>query len=374
MVGAGSFGTAVALLLERAGLRTTLLCRTAEQCEVLRSARQNERYLPGVALPDTLKVRALGGRDDQFHRADMVFLAVPSAGLADAMAELARQGMSGRARVVSLAKGLVPPDGTGPTFALEHEFGPERVACVGGPAHAREMIEDGAGLVAASRSARLAEGVAAVFRRAGLVCEVSHDPVGVELAGCAKNAAALAAGATEAQGLNAAGMAAADIFTEVHALAARRGGDAKTFVGRAGTGDLVATALATNSRNRTAGELLAGGVPATEIPARLGQACEALETVSLLARGAELAGVPAPVLSALARLIDGSLPLDEWVALVRARQPGVPARRDRPRAWVALTRRRVGRLFKQPPAAGPPLPRRAGAAPGEGYSSGSVPE
>ena len=156
------------------------------------------------------------------------------------------------------------------------------------------------------------------------MCEASADPVGVELAGCAKNAAALAAGATESQGLNAAGMAAADIFGEVLALAELSGGRARTFLGRAGTGDLVATALAPSSRNRSAGELLAQGVPAAEIPGRLGQAVEALETVPLLARAIERAGIAAPITSALARLIEGTLPLDEWVALVRVSQPEPP--------------------------------------------------
>ena len=150
---------------------------------------------------------------------------------------------------------------------------------MGGPAHAREMVESGAGLVCASRSEALAHRVAEAFQRAGVVCEVSDDPVGVELAGVAKNAAAVAVGATQAQGLNAAGMAAADIFLEVLSLSSSSGGQARTFVGRAGTGDLVATALAPTSRNRSAGELLAEGVPAAEIPERVGQAVEALETV-----------------------------------------------------------------------------------------------
>jgi glycerol-3-phosphate dehydrogenase (NAD(P)+) len=187
------------------------------------------------------------------------------------------------------------------------------------------MVESGAGLVCASQSADLAHRVAEVFQGAGVVCEASADPVGVELAGCAQNAAALASGATEAQGLNAAGMAAADIFSEVTALARSYGAQRKTFIARAGIGDLVATALAPTSRNRSAGELLAQGVPSAEIPERLGQAAEALETVPLLARAIERACVEAPVTSALARLIEGSLPLDDWVALVRARQPE-PAR------------------------------------------------
>ncbi len=350
MVGAGSFGTAVALLLERAGIRTTLLCRTAEQVGILERARENEHYLPGVPLPPGLNVRAFGGRADQFERPDLLFLAVPSHGLGEALAQIERMGITDTAGVVSLAKGLVPPYGTPPTLALERTFGAERTACVGGPAHAREMVETGAGLVCASHSEPLAHRVAEAFQRAGVVCEVSNDPVGVELAGVAKNAAAVAVGATQSQGLNAAGMAAADIFLEVLSLAERAGGEARTFVGRGGTGDLVATALAPTSRNRTAGELLAKGVRASEIPARLGQAVEALETVRLLARAIERAGLEAPVTSALAHLIDGELPLDEWIEMVRAKQPP-PARFGSPGTWWARLRAWLGEPRRSTPEA-----------------------
>jgi len=85
VVGAGSFGTAVALVLVRAGIRTTLLCRTSAQAETLGEARQNERYLAGVALPRELAIRAFGERPDQFARPDLIFLAVPSNGLGEAL-------------------------------------------------------------------------------------------------------------------------------------------------------------------------------------------------------------------------------------------------------------------------------------------------
>jgi glycerol-3-phosphate dehydrogenase (NAD(P)+) len=337
VVGAGSFGTAVALLLDRAGVRTTLLCRTEAQAKQVAEARANDRYLPGVPLPPGIKVQALGNRPEQLDRPDLIFLAVPSKAFGEAVEELRRIGVSQRTGIVSLTKGLVPPDGALPTLLLESAFGPDRVACLGGPSHARELVEAGAGLVSASHSEALAHRVAEVFQRAGTVCEVSSDPVGAELAGVAKNAAAVAVGATQGQGLNAAGMAAADIFLEVLSLAERTGGQARTFVGRAGTGDLVATTLASSSRNRTAGELLAQGVPAADIPGRVGQAVEALETVRLLAHTIERAGLEAPVTSALARLIDGSLPLDRWVELVRTKQPA-PARFRRPRTWWARFR------------------------------------
>jgi glycerol-3-phosphate dehydrogenase (NAD(P)+) len=312
----------VAVLLARGGLRTTLQTRTTEQAEVLIEDRENRVYLAGVELPRELRVEHVSAG---LARADYVFLGVPSDGLDEVIEGLVAAGLPPRASVVSLAKGLVPPLGSPPTTLLRERFGPDRVACVGGPAHAREMVSEGAGLVAASSAESLATALAGVFIRAGVVCEESNDPVGVELAGAAKNAAALAAGATESQGLNAAGAAAGHIFAEVWRWAERQGARPESMIGLAGTGDLLATALAPQSRNRRAGELLAQGVAAVDIPARVGQAVEALQTVPLLARALGAAGIDAPVTAALGRLIAGELPLEQWVALVRATVPP-PAR------------------------------------------------
>ena len=177
------------------------------------------------------------------------------------ISSLSERGLDRRTPVISLAKGLVPPHGIAPTVLLSASLGGSRVACVGGPAHAHEMVTEGAGLVAASTDARLSAAISAVFTRAGVVCEQSNDPIGVELAGAAKNAAALAAGATQAQGLNAAGAAAGHIFLEVWRYAEQQGARPESMIGLAGTGDLVGTALAPQSRNRQAGELLAAGRP-----------------------------------------------------------------------------------------------------------------
>jgi glycerol-3-phosphate dehydrogenase (NAD(P)+) len=342
VIGAGSFGTAVAVLLARSGLRTTLMARTPEQAQLLAADRENRVYLPGVELPSSLRIATV---ESGLARTDYVFLAVPSQGLGAVINGLPAAGLSLRAAVVCLAKGLVPPDGIAPTVVLTAAFGSRRVACIGGPAHAREMVHEGAGLVAASSDEALALALASFFQRAGVVCEVSNDPVGVELAGAAKNAAALAAGATESQGLNAAGAAAGHIFAEVWRHALLLGGKPESLIGLAGTGDLVATALAPQSRNRRAGELLAAGVPSAEIPDRIGQAVESLESVPLLALALQRSGLDAPVTSGLARLIAGDLPLDRWVALVRTTVPP-PARWRRgggESLWRRLRRRLHGR-------------------------------
>jgi glycerol-3-phosphate dehydrogenase (NAD(P)+) len=341
VIGAGSFGTALAVLLARGGLRTTLQSRTVEQASRLVEERENTTYLPGVELPAQLRLEPASVG---VERADYVFLAVPSSALGEVIAALGTAGLGRRAAVVSVAKGLVPPEGLPPTTALSAAFGAQRVACVGGPAHAQEMVHAGAALVAASSEEELARSLAQVFTRAGVVCEQSNDPLGVELAGAAKNAAALAAGATEAQGLNAAGAAAGHIFAEVWRYADGLGARPESMIGLAGAGDLVATALARESRNRRAGELLAAGVPSAEIPERVGQAVEALESVPLLARALERAGVGAPVTSALGRLISGELPLEAWVALVRATvpPPALWRRRPEPGFWRRAWRRLLG--------------------------------
>lgn len=339
VIGAGSFGTAIAVLLSRAGVRAVLQTRTAEQAASLNEARENAKYLAGVELPAGLRIEPI---ENGIDRTDFIFLAIPSTALGELITLLPTA--SGRSRrvpaIVSLSKGLVPPDGASPTTLLARRVGSHRTACIDGPAHAHEMVQQGAALVAASLDSRLAESLAGIFTRAGVVCEVSNDPIGVELAGVAKNAAALAAGATEAQGLNAAGAAAGHIFAEVWRYAEACGAVPESMIGLAGAGDLVATALAPQSRNRRAGELLARGLPASEIELQVGQAVEALESVRLLAARLERAGYRAPVTSGLARLISGELPLDDWVALVRTTVPAPPRRRG-PTWWRRLRSRRI---------------------------------
>src|SRR5580698_8351902 len=120
VIGAGSFGTALAVLLARGGLRTTLQTRTAEQARALEEQRENRVYLPGVELPAQLRIEPTSAG---VARADYVFLAVPSSGLDEVIATLEEAGLDKRAAVVSVAKGLVPPDGLPPTIVLSARFG-----------------------------------------------------------------------------------------------------------------------------------------------------------------------------------------------------------------------------------------------------------
>jgi glycerol-3-phosphate dehydrogenase (NAD(P)+) len=314
VVGAGSWGTAVATLLARGGASVQLLCRTSEQARELASLRTNIAYLPGVNLPDSVTVGTADTID--WHEVDVACLAVPSQALPGAVESIAPR-MPADVGVLVLSKGLVAPAGTPPSELVLARLGSRAVACVGGPAHAIEAVERGASLTVASPDRKFAALLESCFRKGGVTCETSTDLVGVELAGVAKNAAAFAAGAALADGPNAAGAAAGRVYAECHALAKARGANADSFAGPAGAGDLVATVLAPHSRNRRAGELLAQGSSPDDVLSLLGQVPEALCAVPVLARAMDDAGVPSPATHQLAALAEGRIAADQWLATTR---------------------------------------------------------
>jgi glycerol-3-phosphate dehydrogenase len=310
VIGAGSWGTAVAVLLAKGGLEVQLGTRTQEKADELVKARKNERYLPGITLEESIDVKRAS--DIELAGVDLICLAVPSKALPAAVGALADR-VGARASVLLLSKGLVQPLGTLPGDYVSERVRSRAIASLGGPALAREAAGGTAALVLGSDDADLRSQLGEVFDRAGLICERTDDVVGVEIAGVAKNAAALAAAAASPHGLNAAGIAAARIWRECVDWASGRGARIETFTGLAGVGDLTATVLAPQSRNRQAGELLAEGVPADRIPGRIGQASEALDTVPLLAEAVAGAGVDAPALAGLAAVIEGELTVSDWV-------------------------------------------------------------
>ena len=314
VIGAGSWGTAVAVLLARGGLEVQLGCRTSEQAEALAESRDNERYLPGVHLPERVSVKRAS--EIELAGMDLVCLGVPSKSLPAAVGSIGDR-VGQRTAVLMLSKGLVAPMGALPSEYLGERVRSRAIACLGGPAHARESVSGTAALVLGSADADLRAQLGEVFDEAGLVCERTPDVTGVEMAGAAKNAAALAASAAGPHGMNAAGIATTEVWRECIEYARLRGGGADTFSGLAGIGDLTATIMAPGSRNRRAGELLGQGTPAAEIPAIVGQASEGLDSVPLIAETLTKAGIEAPGLEGLSRLIAGEISPGEWMAGLR---------------------------------------------------------
>jgi 1-acyl-sn-glycerol-3-phosphate acyltransferase len=327
IVGAGTWGTSLAVSLARAGLEVELGCRTHEQAQVLGEARENARYLPGVELPDS--VRVVRASELELGAHDLICLAVPARALPNVLAAHGER-IPRRSGLLVVSKGLVPPLGTVPSAFAAERCRARAVAALGGPAHAADMLEHGASVVLASVDRAFARQLSDALRGAGLDVSITTDVTGVELAGCAKNAAVLAAAAASAAGPNVAGAAAGKVFAEVDALARTRGGRPETFAGLAGAGDLVATVVAASSRNRRAGELLAQGMPPEEIGALLGQAVEAVDSVPLLATVARDERLASPALEGLAALVEGRIDPERWTATVT--EPPRPARKRSIRA------------------------------------------
>jgi 1-acyl-sn-glycerol-3-phosphate acyltransferase len=314
VIGAGSWGTAVAVLLARGGLEVQLGARTPERLAELVEDGENRRYLPDVPLPESIDLRLAS--QIELDGLDLICLAIPSTNLPQAVGAIADR-VGGRSSILLMTKGLIPPQGQLPAEYVGERVRARAIASLGGPAHAREAVSGFAALVLASADADLRQQLGEVFDHAGLVCERSRDVTGVEMAGAAKNAAALAAAAAEPHGLNAAGIAVAEIWSECIEYAIARGAELETFSGLAGVGDLTATMMAPTGRNRRAGELLGTGTPAAEIPKQIGQASEGLDTTPLLAEAVAASGVSAEALSGLAELIAGEVDAAEWVAGLR---------------------------------------------------------
>lgn len=329
IVGAGAWGTGLAVALARAGVEVQLGCRTDAQAHRLGEQRVNEHYLPGVRLPDAVSVTTAAGLS--FSRADIVCFAVPANGLPDAV-EAHGPAIPERCNVLVLSKGLVGPFGTLPSAYVSERVSARAVACIGGPGHAADALEHGASLVVGSLDGVFATQLECLLRRAGLDASSTRDVVGVELAGTAKNAAALAAAVAGISGPNAAGAAAGKVVAEIDALARARGADPQTFAGLAGAGDLVATVIAEGSRNRRAGELLGKGMTASSIPTELGQSSEALDGVALLAQTLHREGLPSATLDRLAALVDGRIDSQAFTAHVTSPAGQHPQEAGRARA------------------------------------------
>ena len=318
VVGAGSMGTAAALVLARAGLQVQLGCRTGAQADALRADRVNARYLPGLQLDRGIDVKTVP--EIELAGVDLVVLAVPCASLPAAVGEIGAR-MGDRSAVLVTSKGLVPPLGTTPTAYVSERVRARAVATLAGPAHAREAIELGASVVLASSNADLRRQMHDLLEAGGLTVEATDDVTGTELAACAKNAAALGSAAAAPRGANLAGAAAGHIFAEIHELALASGGRSETFAGLAGAGDLVATAIAEGSRNRRAGEMVGAGVPAGQVEASMDQTAESLATVPLLGLAFERQGIDAPVTDGLRRVLDGESSPEQWLESVRSARP-----------------------------------------------------
>ena len=335
VLGAGAWGTALAIQAARGGHDVRLWARDAAAADAMARSRRNERYLPEAELPAELAVGhelaaaiAHGGAADA-----MIVVATPMAGLRGMLAAL-----PDGARALWLCKGFEA--GTG---RLGHEIAREvqpRVAAgiLSGPSFAQEVAAgQPTALVAASGDAALAQAAVAAFHAGPLRVYTSADPVGVEVGGAVKNVMAIAVGAADGlglhgqdagrPGLNARAALITRGLAEMMRLGLALGALPDTFMGLSGMGDLVLTATGDLSRNRRVGLLLAEGLALPDILTRLGHVAEGVYSApTVLARAREL-GVEMPITAAVCAVLDGRLSVAAAVELLMGRQARAEAER-----------------------------------------------
>lgn len=308
VIGAGGWGTALAVLGARRGLEVRLWARSERFAAELASGRENARYLPGVALPASVEVVADLARASD---ADILLLAVPSVGLPEVARALDRDRL-----VVSCAKGLAS-GGLRLSEALGRDgFG--RVAVLSGPNHAEEV---GRGLPAAAVVASGEPGVAEVLQGAlsdgAFRVYTSADVAGVEFGGALKNVVAIAAGLADGLGLgdNARAALLTRGLREIVRFAVARGAREETLYGLSGMGDLVVTCTSAHSRNRAAGERLSRGEP----PESGGRVAEGILTAARATAWARDAGVDMPIARVVHDVAEGVVGPVAAVARLMAR-------------------------------------------------------
>ena len=287
MLGAGSWGTALAVALARNGHSVKLAVRREAQLTVLRHDRENRAYLPGVQLPVQLQLVHLGG--ESVRDANAVVMAIPSRYAGEVVASLS-SAIPPQSLLISVSKGI-EPDSLRTMSEMLAELAPpaKRVAVLSGPGFAAEVARGKpAALLAAAHDDTVARAVQTLFAAKPIRVYRSLDVVGVELGGASKNVIAIAAGISDGLGLGSGTRAALITrgLAEMMRLARAAGAREETLAGLAGLGDLVLTSTGDLSRNRrlglalgrgeqipphTEGMSVAEGVPNTRAIVRLGQ-------------------------------------------------------------------------------------------------------
>jgi glycerol-3-phosphate dehydrogenase (NAD(P)+) len=303
VIGAGSWGTTVAHLAA-CQTPTTLWARDADVAEEIDSRSTNERYLPGLALSPSL--RATTSMSEAVADADLVVVGVPSHGVRDTMARCAAVVPPGAA-IVSLTKGFEQGSRKRMTEVLAELLPGRVVGVLTGPNLAKEILSGhvAASVVAMSDPAA-ARRVQDVLSGDAFRVYTNDDVIGCEVGGALKNVIAIASGM--ADGLGAGDNTRAAVITrglaELTRLGVAMGGDPMTFAGLAGMGDLVATCISPQSRNRHVGEQLGRGRTIDEVVAEMNMVAEGVKA--------------APVAVELARELHVEMPIAEQVAAVCA--------------------------------------------------------
>ncbi|AJC47669.1 Glycerol-3-phosphate dehydrogenase [NAD(P)+] [Xanthomonas sacchari] len=307
VLGAGSWGTALASLTARHGYPTVLWGRDAVVAEAIGQRHENPRYLPGIALPEGLQ--ATTDLAAAIDGADWILVVVPSHAFTETLRQIAplRPAQAG---VAWATKGFEPGSGRFLHEVAQEILGEDvPLAVVTGPSFAKEVALDLPTAVTVHGDAAFAQQVADAMHGPTFRAYTGDDMVGAELGGAMKNVLAVATGVADGMelGLNARAGLITRGLNEMLRLAAAIGAKPETLMGLAGLGDLVLTCTGDLSRNRRLGLALGRGQPLQEAVRAIGQVVESVQTADEVMRQAERHGIDLPISNAVRAVLHGEL-------------------------------------------------------------------
>ncbi len=318
VLGAGSWGTALAMQLARAGHKTLLWSHDPQQVKQMQADRANHAYLPDIAFPDQLTPS--DNLADCVKQADIILIVVPSHAFREVLQDI-KPMLRDDQRLAWGTKGLEQG-----TRKLLHQIAIEElgitipVAAVSGPTFAKEVARDMPGAITvASKDQQFARQLAIALHSKNFLTYTSDDVIGVEIGGAAKNVMAIAAGIADGMGFGTNTLAALITrgLNEIMHLGVALGGKRETFMGLSGLGDLVLTCSDNQSRNRRFGQALGQGKDPEQAKQEISQVIEGIGTAKTVYYLAQDYNVDMPITEQVYKVLyEGRSPKEAVIALM----------------------------------------------------------
>jgi glycerol-3-phosphate dehydrogenase (NAD(P)+) len=317
ILGAGGWGTALAVLWAKNGNAVTLWGHNADRVAKLRNARENNEYLPGIKLPESISVTS---EMSDCAGADLIVFVTPSTALRSVAKSLQAVSQNSSAILLSGTKGIEHGTGMRMTEVLHEVFAQNTVAVLSGPNLAVEVARElPTAAVLGCRNAQCAEELQGYLGSERFRIYSSDETIGIELGGALKNVFAIAAGASDGFGLgdNSKAALVTRSLAELLRLGTAMGGNARTFYGLSGAGDLIATCFSQLSRNRRVGERLGRGETLEQISASTHMVAEGVPTAKSAFECARKLGIETPIIDQVYSIVhEGKRPRDAMQELL----------------------------------------------------------
>jgi glycerol-3-phosphate dehydrogenase (NAD(P)+) len=317
IVGAGGWGTALAILWARRGNSITLWGNNPDRVARLRETRENSEYLPGVKIPDSVAVTS---DISDCAPADLIVFVTPSVALRSVAKRLQTAGLHAGAILLSGTKGIEHGSGKRMSEVLHEIFPDNTVAVLSGPNLAAEVSRDlPSAAVLGCRNPECAEELQTYLGSERFRIYSSDETIGIELGGALKNVFAIAAGASDGFGLgdNSKAALVTRSLAELLRLGTAMGGNPRTFYGLSGAGDLIATCFSQLSRNRRVGERLGRGETLEQIIASTQSVAEGIPTAKSAFECARKFQIETPIIDQVYSIVhEGKRPADAMQELL----------------------------------------------------------